>query len=79
MQTIADMLKDEGRAKGLAEGRVKGLAEGEGKSLMRLLERRFGTLSPDVRERIAAANLDQLDRWLDLALDADSLGAVFGD
>jgi len=75
MQTIADMLKDEG----LAEGRVEGLAEGKGKSLMRLLERRFGTLSPDVRERIAAANLDQLDRWFDLALDADSPGAVFGD
>jgi len=79
VESILERKMAEGEAHGIAMGRVEGLAEGKGKSLMRLLERRFGTLSPDVRERIAGANLDQLDRWFDLAMDADSLGAVFGD
>jgi len=66
METIEHALKEEGRAEGLAEGK--------GKSLMRLLERRFGPLPQDARERMATANLDQLDR----ALDASNLDAVFG-
>jgi len=91
METIEHALKEEGRAEGVAMGEARGLAkgearglamgrvEGEGKSLMRLLERRFGTLSDEDRERIANANLEQLGRWLDRVLDAESLSAVFVD
>jgi len=72
METIEHALKEEGRtegvamgeARGLAKGEARGLAmgrvEGEGKSLMRLLERRFGPLPRDVRDRIATANLDRV-------------------
>ena len=75
----------EGRAEGRAEGRVegearglaKGRAEGEAKSLIRLLERRFGPLPAAVRSRIDGADLTQLDAWIDRVLDAKSLDAMF--
>ena len=67
-----------GEARGKAEGKAEGLAEGEAKSLTRLLERRFGPLPRPVRDRIAAASLEQLDTWLDAILDAPSLKALFG-
>jgi len=60
-----------------AEGRAEGVAEGEAKSLIRLLERRFGSLSDVDRARIEGADLDQLDVWIDQVLDAESLNDVF--
>ena len=63
----------------IAEGKAKGIAEGEAKSLTHLLERRFGPLSRSVKDRIASADLDQLDTWIDRVLDAKSLDAVFRD
>jgi len=65
--------------RGRVEGEALGIVKGEGKSLMRLLERRFGTLPEAARERIANANIEQLDRWLDRVFDAENLGAVLGD
>ncbi len=70
--TIAEALMERGKARGLAEG----LEQGEERGLTRLLERRFGPLPRTVRERVAAAELDELDAWLDRILDADSLAAV---
>lgn len=66
-----------GRAEGRAEGRTEGRTEGEARALLRQLERRFGPLPQSVRERVAAAGLDQLDLWLDRVLDAPDLDAVF--
>jgi len=93
--TIAETLEARGEArgitKGMAEGEARGIAKGEARGiamgkaegrkqdLTRLLERRFGPLPRDVRDRITGAGHDQLDRWLDRVLDARSLGAVFGD
>ena len=72
----------EGKAEGLVEGKVEGKAEGlvEGKAatLTRLLERRFGPLPRELASRISAADLDELDTWLDRVLDAGTLDAVFG-
>ena len=74
--------KAEGLAAGEALGKAKGLAAGEalGKAdtLRTFLIRRFGPLPADVRARIDAADLDQLDAWLDRLLDAPTLEAVFG-
>ena len=66
-----------GLAKGEARGLAKGRAEGEAKSLIRLLERRFGPLPAAVRSRIDGADLTQLDAWIDRVLDAKSLDAMF--
>ena len=60
-----------------AEGRVEGRVEGEAKSLIRLLERRFGPLPAAVKSRIDGADLNQLDAWIDRVLDAKSLEVMF--
>ena len=66
-----------GFEKGEARGLAKGRAEGEAKSLIRLLERRFGPLPAAVRSRVDGADLNQLDAWIDRVLDAKSLDAMF--
>ncbi len=47
-------------------------------TLARQLKRRFGPLPDAIQAHIAAANLEQLYRWLDAVLDAPTLDAVFG-
>jgi len=87
MGTAAQMVMEQGRvegraegeALGIAKGRAEGRAEGEIRSLMLLLELKFGTVPDEARERIANATLEQLDRWLKRVLEAENLGAVFGD
>ena len=79
--TIAETLLAEGKAHGLAEGMVtgeaKGLVEGKAETLMRLMERRFGPLPRKNRQRIAAAKIDQIEKWFDVAIDAPDMEAVF--
>lgn len=87
--TIAERLKKEGRVQGRAEGRAEGRKEGlkegrqEGREeasrdkLRRLLEARFGPLGPEVRARLAAADLSRLDAWFDRAVTAGALASVF--
>ncbi len=82
LNTIAETLiaqgKAQGKAEGRAEGQAEGQAEGEAKMLARLLERRFGPLPRSARERIAAAAIEQLDRWGDGVLEAQSLDDLLG-
>ena len=66
-----------GLMQGRAEGRLEGEQSGEAKALRRLLQKRFGPLSEDVLARLQAASIDELELWLDRALDADSLAGVF--
>lgn len=77
---VAERLMAEGKQLGIAEGEARGLAEGEaqGKSqtLVRLLERRFVNLTSLQRGRIDAADVKQLDVWLDRIFDGDSVDAV---
>ncbi len=47
--------------------------------LTRLLERRFGPLPPETSARIAAADPDALELWLDRVLTEGSLDGVFSD
>ncbi len=72
----------QGKAAGIAEGKAVGIAQGmtggKSEALARLLKRRFGPLPDKIQAHIAAATLDQLDRWLDAVLDAPTLGAIFG-
>jgi hypothetical protein len=42
-----------------------------------VIERRFGGLSAPARKRIASASSEELKAWLDRAVDAPTLGAVF--
>ena len=86
MGTIAEAYVERGRSEGLATGMERGRAQGmeqgraEGvKVLMRVLERRFGALPALARERISDAQIPDLYVWLDRAIDAPTLDAVFED
>ncbi len=68
---------EKGLLQGLMQGRLEGEQSGEAKALRRLLQKRFGPLSDDVLTRLQAASIDELELWLDRALDADSLAGVF--
>ncbi|MBX9578227.1 MAG: Rpn family recombination-promoting nuclease/putative transposase [Chthoniobacterales bacterium] len=82
VMTIAESLIDEGLQKGLQkgrqEGRQEGLQEGEATLLIKLLKRRFGV---DAVERylmqIRQADSEQLSRWGENFIDAQSIEDVF--
>lgn len=67
----------EGKAKGLASGLAKGRAEGEAKALIRILEKRFGTISRNLRERIFASDTATIEAWIDRSVEARELQSVF--
>jgi len=62
-----------GYDKMVAEERAKGQAN----MLLRLLQKRFGELPPEIATRVRTASVPDLDRWTDRILDARSLAAVF--
>jgi predicted transposase/invertase (TIGR01784 family) len=76
MASIADQLIEKGMLRGLERGRQEGIEKGERIMLARMLERRFGELPGDVRERIEQASLGQLERWADRVLSAQTLAEV---
>ena len=65
-------------AEGVGIGEAKGEAKGKADTLHRLLLRRFKSVSSDVEHRIRAADVDQLDEWLDRFVNAKTLDDVFG-
>lgn len=60
---------------GLAEGREQGRLEGGRHILTRLLVRRFGSLPDWAEQKVAAADLDTLERWVD-RVDAATLPEI---
>ena len=59
------------------EGRQEGRLEGQVELLSRQLARKFGPLSALTQQRIADANLDELERWSLNLLEAQTLEQVF--
>ena len=68
-----------GMEKGILQGRAEGKAEGKAETLLRLLRRRFQTLTPELEARVLSADSGQLDDWLDRFVDAKVLTDVFTD
>lgn len=75
VMTIAEELREEGREKGREQGRAEATAE----SLRVVLAHKFGPLDTAIDARLATATLDELKAYLNRALTANSLAAVFGD
>jgi Domain of unknown function (DUF4351) len=65
-----------GKLEGMQLGEQRGKLEAQSYTLRRLLSRRFGVLSPGVSAQIAAADLNQIETWLDRVLDAGSVADV---
>ena len=80
-QTYFDQGKAEGITQGITqgitEGLTKGRIEGGAKILVSLLEKRFGTVSPQLRKRIFSADVPTLEKWVERVLDAPDLQSVF--
>jgi len=53
------------------------LNEGRQDVLLRLLTRRFGPLDPTTEQRLQQASSEELERWTDNILDAQTLDEVF--
>jgi predicted transposase YdaD len=66
-----------GRTEGRAEGRQAGRAEGQAKSLIRLLQKRFGDVPAHIHEQVFAADVQSLDTWFERALEVRDLQSVF--
>lgn len=73
--TMADQL----RAQGRQEGRLEGRLEGERRVVLRLLRKRFGSLTPDQEQRVAQGTEQLLEVWTDRVLSASSLDEVFAE
>jgi len=60
------------------QGLEQGMQQGEAAILIRLMERKFGTLTDRHRERIETADTDTLLTWSERILTAESADEVFG-
>jgi flagellar biosynthesis/type III secretory pathway protein FliH len=68
-----------GRLEGRLEGRQEGRQEGEARVLLQLLRLKFGSLAPEVEERVRSTDADRLLKWSGRVLTAESLEEVFQD
>ncbi|WPL11545.1 Rpn family recombination-promoting nuclease/putative transposase [Thiorhodovibrio litoralis] len=76
METFIDRYIAQGEQRGIQLGEQRGIQLGEAKTLLRLIERKFGPPSEPIRERITQADSDTLLMWFDRAIDARSLDDV---
>lgn len=61
----------------LEQGIQRGIVQGEASILRRQLKRRFQRLPAWVEERFAGASREELERWADRVISAESLEDVF--
>jgi len=76
---LAQYIRDKGFQEGWKEGELKGWKEGKLDSLEQLLPHRFGPLPSWGLDQLTGATLDQLNRWAERALEADSIQAVLAE
>lgn len=79
IQKGMDIGKQLGIEQGMEQGMEQGLLQGERAVLLRLITKRFGTLSPQFEQRLMQANQTQLECWADRVLEARSVDTVFAD
>ena len=68
---------EQGIEQGVRRGRQQGRVEGERAILERMLQRRFGLLSPEVAAVLGQASAADLEIWAENLLDAPTLDDVF--
>ncbi len=67
-----------GEARGEAIGEARGEAKGKADSLKWLLTRRFGALPPWAMKRLDTASIAQLDGWMEVVFETQSLEDLLG-
>ena len=64
---------EKGKQEGKQEGMQEGRREGKVQTILRLLSRKFGNLSPRITQQIATLSLESLDSLADVILDMQNL------
>ncbi|MFT0534148.1 hypothetical protein ACMHYJ_15150, partial [Castellaniella hirudinis] len=75
--TYVTLIERAGHARGHAEGLAEGSVEGQAKTLLLLVQRRFGPQPDAIVQRIQAATAAQLETWVLNFVDATELDDVF--
>lgn len=75
-QQILQEGRAEGRAEGQAEGRAEGRAEEAIKFVVRLVNRRFGEVDPQFRQRLQTLSLGQLEELGEIVFDFNRLEEI---
>lgn len=78
---LADRVKEwnkESMERGMQQGMQKGMQQGTRQVLLRLLEKRFTPLPPDIKMKLDHASEQQLLQWSEHILTAKNLGDIFG-
>ena len=70
---------EQGIEKGIEQGIEQGRVQGTASVLLRLLNRRFGPLSPDITRRLSQSTPEQLEIWAERVLDARAIDEVFAE
>jgi hypothetical protein len=55
----------------------QGRVQGERAVLERQLQHRFGALTPELHQKLEQATTEELERWADRVLDANTLEEIF--
>ncbi len=79
---LAERVKEwnqESMERGIQKGMQKGMQKGAVQILARLLENKFGKLSPDFLDQLHGADENQIIDWSERILSAETLGDVFGN
>ncbi|NIA05499.1 MAG: transposase [Proteobacteria bacterium] len=75
---LAERVK-EWNKESMERGLQKGLQKGALQLLTRLLEKKFGSLPPDLMLRLTQSDEEQILQWSERILTADTLGDIFGN
>jgi len=75
---LAERVKEWNR-QSLEKGMQKGMQKGACDLLVRLLEKKFGTIPDELRHRLEQADQQQILQWSERVLSAESMGDVFGN
>ena len=77
VREVAMSLRQKWQEQGRVEGRAEGVTQGRVELVLKQLQLRFGELPADVRARVEAASIEDLDLWAERVLTATELDAVF--
>ena len=77
VSSVEKICIEKGIQQGLQQGIQQGVQQGEALALQRILGRRFGYIPPTIKDRITTASIDQVEAWLDSAIEASNINQVF--
>ena len=66
-----------GKQQGIQQGKRQGMQQGESTMLVRQIERKFGQVSKEVKQKIGLADSDTLLEWGEKILSASTLDDIF--